>query len=49
MQITMQKIRIEITKTKKTPAKNWNIPFDVVVAEHAVQAVHLLQAGSTEI
>ena len=31
MQITMQKIRIEITKTKKTPAKNWNIAFDVVV------------------
>ena len=31
MQITMQKIRIEITKTNKTPAKNWNIPLDVVV------------------
>ena len=33
MQITMQKIRIEITKTKKNPAKNWNIPFDVVVKD----------------
>ena len=29
----MQKIRIEITKTKKNPAKNWNIPFDVVVIQ----------------
>ena len=37
MQITMQKIRIEITKTNKTPAKNWNIPFDVVVMQTATK------------
>ena len=37
MQITMQKIRIEITKTNKTPAKNWNIPFDVVVLSDNVK------------
>ena len=28
---TMQKIGFQTTKTNETPAKNWNMPFDVVV------------------
>ena len=27
----MQKIGFQTTKTNETPAKNWNMPFDVVV------------------
>ena len=29
---TMQKIGFQTTKTNETPAKNWNMPFDVVVS-----------------
>ena len=28
---TMQKIGFQTTKTNETPAKNWNMTFDVVV------------------
>ena len=34
----MQKIGFQTTKTNETPAKNWNMPFDVVVSRYQVGA-----------
>ena len=38
---TMQKIGSQTTKTNETPAKNWDMPFDVVVMKRKILFVKL--------